>query len=216
MITTFQALVVALLAVLPGATYTFAYERHAGAYGAHLSDRLVRFLVVSGIFHAALAGPEFALQKKLLADSADPASWWQIETIAVVYVALPFVAGSTLGWATQKDKRWARAVVGSSRYPRAWDHLWSQGGRMIVRVKLRSGEHLAGLFEPSANGINSYASGYGEEADLYLSRQLRVDAKSGEFDVDAQGSPVPYEPETGLFLRAEDVELWHIQEVADG
>lgn len=148
MITTFQALVVALLAVLPGATYTFAYERHAGAYGAHLSDRLVRFLVVSGIFHAALAGPEFALQKKLLADSADPASWWQIETIAVVYVALPFVAGSTLGWATQKDKRWARAVVGSSRYPRAWDHLWSQGGRMIVRVKLRSGEHLAGLFEP--------------------------------------------------------------------
>lgn len=43
MISTFQALAVALLALLPGATYTFAYERRVGGFGVSLSDRLVRF-----------------------------------------------------------------------------------------------------------------------------------------------------------------------------
>ena len=48
---TFQALAVTLLAVLPGASYTFAYERVVGAFGVSLSDRLVRFTAASAIFH---------------------------------------------------------------------------------------------------------------------------------------------------------------------
>jgi len=56
-ITTFQALGVALLALLPGASYTFAYERIVGKFGASLADRLVRFLAASAAFMAIFSGP---------------------------------------------------------------------------------------------------------------------------------------------------------------
>lgn len=44
-----------------GAAYTFAYERVAGSFGIGLSDRVVRFVAGSAIFHALLAGPELVL-----------------------------------------------------------------------------------------------------------------------------------------------------------
>lgn len=213
MITTFQALAVALIAITPGATYTFAYERQAGAYGAHLSDRLVRFLVASGLFHAALAGPEFAIIERVERDGHGWITWWQVEAAAVFYFAVPYLVGLILGWATKNDHAWARWIVGSSRHPRAWDHLWSRNRPLIVRIKLSTGDHLAGIFEPSTQGIESYAAGYGEDADLYLSRQLRVDPETGAFEIDADGSPVLYDPPTGLLVRAGDVESWHVQEV---
>ena len=214
MITTFQALAVALIAITPGATYTFAYERHAGAYGAHLSDRLVRFLVASGFFHAILVVPELAIFKRIEREGYGWVIWWQAELAVVLYFVLPFAVGSLFGWAIQRNHSWVRWIVGSSRHPRAWDHLWSHDKALIVRTKLTTGDHLAGIYEPSSGGIGSYASGYGEDGDLYLSRQLKVDPVSGEFEVDEDGSPVPYDPPTGLLLRAADVESWHIQEVA--
>jgi hypothetical protein len=47
-ISTYQALVVALVAILPGAPYTFPVERLLGSYGVKCSDRLVRFLAGVG------------------------------------------------------------------------------------------------------------------------------------------------------------------------
>jgi hypothetical protein len=215
-ISTYQALAVAIVAILPGATYSFAYERHAGAYGAHVGDRLIRFVVASAAFHALFGDLEFVLARHLENSGLDAAHWWQVELIIVAYFAIPFLAGSALGIATKQDLRWARWFVGSSRHPRAWDHLWTQNRQLLVRIKLNSGEYLAGLFEPADDGISSYASGYGEEADVYLSRQLIVDAETGAFVVDANGLPVAYEPVTGLLVRAAEVESWHIQEVRGG
>jgi hypothetical protein len=37
--------------------------------------------------------------------------------------------------------------------------------------------------------VRSYASGYPEAGDLFLSQQLRVDPTSGAFDVDVEGRP---------------------------
>lgn len=47
-----QALWVALIALLPGAAFTYAYERGAGSYGVTRADRLVRFLTASAGFQA--------------------------------------------------------------------------------------------------------------------------------------------------------------------
>lgn len=143
-------------------------------------------------------------------------AWWQVAVAAIVYSVLPYAVGSVLGWATRNDKPWARWLVGSFRHPRAWDYLWSRNRPLIVRIKLKSGDHLAGLYESSTSGIASYAAGYGEDADLYLSRQLKVDSRTGAFEVDEQGSPVLYDPPVGLLVRATDVELWNIQEVQNG
>ena len=216
MISTFQALGVAIVAIMPGATYTFAYERQAGAYGAHLADRIVRFLVASAAFHAMLAGPEFALFRHLEHTGFDHVNPWAVELAFLPYFVVPFGVGQGLGWAAANNKSWARLLVGSSRHPRAWDHLWSHNKRLIVRINLKSGLHLAGLYEPSTGGIDSYASGYGEDGDLYLSRQLIVDSETGDFEVDADGVPTFYQPSTGLLVRAGDVESWHVQEVDHG
>lgn len=58
MISTFQALAVALLFILPGAAYTFALERVGGSFGVKLADRIFRFLAASAVFQALLSGVE--------------------------------------------------------------------------------------------------------------------------------------------------------------
>ena len=52
---TFQAVAVAVVALLPGALYVWAFERQAGRWGIGLSDRLLRFVGGSALFHAAAA-----------------------------------------------------------------------------------------------------------------------------------------------------------------
>ncbi len=44
---TLQALLVAFLAILPGALYTWSFEQQAGRYDATAVDRLQRFLGTS-------------------------------------------------------------------------------------------------------------------------------------------------------------------------
>ena len=48
------ALAIILIAVLPGAVYTWAFEREAGAYGVTFADRTLRFLSASVVL---LTGP---------------------------------------------------------------------------------------------------------------------------------------------------------------
>jgi hypothetical protein len=55
----FEALAVTILALLPGALFTWSFEREVGDRGAGLADRVYRFVGFSAIFHAALAYPEY-------------------------------------------------------------------------------------------------------------------------------------------------------------
>ena len=52
---TFQALVVLIVALLPGALYTWSFERLVGAWGVGFADRVLRFVGVSAVFQAAIA-----------------------------------------------------------------------------------------------------------------------------------------------------------------
>ena len=60
--------------------------------------------------------------------------------------------------------------------PRAWDYLWRPGVQGVVRIRLKSGPWLAGVFGTTASGQRSYAAGYPEKEDLYLSLQVKVDS----------------------------------------
>ncbi|MCZ2847738.1 DUF6338 family protein [Modestobacter sp. VKM Ac-2978] len=214
---TFQALAVSILAVLPGASYTFAYERLAGAYGVSLADRLIRFLAASAIFHAFLIGPELQLYRVWI-DSGrlgrGEVNAWQLEGVAVVYVVLPTLVGSLVGYGRKKRWRWVRVLTGSSPEPRAWDHVWTQPERTsVVRLKLKSGPWLAGFFGNVEGAPQSYAAGYPEAADLFLSLQVQVDRDTGEFITDDNGSFQPVEGRSSLLIRWEEVEYADIVEV---
>ncbi|MDP5182988.1 DUF6338 family protein [Blastococcus sp. BMG 814] len=215
--TTFQAVAVTLLAVLPGASYTFAFERVAGAYGASLSDRLIRFAAASAVFHALFSGPELLLYRGLVVsgrlERAEIAAW-QFELLALAYVLLPTAAGSVVGHGRNKRWPWVTWLTGTSPEPRAWDYLWTQPGKtMVVRLRLKSGPLVAGFFGKVEGAPASYAAGYPEAQDLFLGLQVKVDAVNGEFVKDDEGRIQPVEGRTSLLVRWEEVEYADVLEV---
>lgn len=216
---TFQTLFVAILALLPGAFYTFAYERMVGSFGLTAADRFVRFFAASAIFHGLLAGVELALYRDLIvtgdlrAGRINPL-WFELG--AVLYVSVPATAGYLIGHGKNSGWRWALWLVGKAVEPRAWDYLWQPGVQAIVRMKLKSGYWLAGLYGRADNGRRSYAAGYPEVGDIFLSQMFVVDAETGEFERDGQDRPRPVDNASGLLVRWAEVEYLEVQEFGDG
>lgn len=96
----FHALLVMLVALLPGALYVWAFERQAGRYGIGLSDRLLRFVGGSSVFLAACAVPLYALWATYW-DSlsrGEPVPLW-LGLVPPTYVLLPVLAGTIVGLA---------------------------------------------------------------------------------------------------------------------
>jgi hypothetical protein len=215
-ISTFQALAVTLLFLLPGATYNFALERVAGSFGSTLGDRLVRFLSASAVFQAAFSGLELWLYREFivpgrLEDGDVP--WLLLQAVALLYVGLPTAVGSLVGFGQKRHWPWVRLLTGESPEPRAWDYLWRLDTIGIVRVRLKSGSWLAGVYGRSPSGVRSYASGHPEAGDLFLSEQLIVDAVTGAFTVDDDGRPLRPDGSPGLLLRWDEIEYLEFEEV---
>jgi len=201
---TFVGIGVVLVALIPGALYTWSFERQAGRWGIGLSDRLLRFVGGSAILHAVFAPATYWLWANQWDNVRKKAqlSWW-LWLVVVGYVAIPIGAGLFVGRGTKRGRPWSKIVVGPDPAPRAWDFLFQEHDLDgWVRLRLKSGIWLAGAFA-EANGRRSYAAGYPEPQDLYLAAAVRVDPDSGEFQLENG------EPEVltgGLLIRWEEVE----------
>lgn len=182
----FQAFAVAALAVLPGALYTWSFERVVGRWGSGAADRVLRFAGSSALFLAAYAYPAYLLWANYLHRPVDTAGKleyhnliWQARVLPawlfllpVAFVALPVALGTLTGYAVTQARRgdsawWAflaRILAGRAPAPRAWDHVFFGGTQAVVRIRLKEGGWIGGRF-----GAASYAAGYGESPqDLYL------------------------------------------------
>src|SRR5687767_1708784 len=180
---TFQALAVIAFGLLPGALYVWAFERLVGSWGIGLSDRLLRFIGISAVFHAVVAPisywiwAEIFLTGKLSSGELSLLMW----LVPVSYVGIPIVAGSRVAIAMRKGQAWARFLTGPDPEPWAWDYLFGLRPDGWVLLKLKSGIWLGGAFSHRDARWRSYASGYPEAAE--------VDPDSGEFHYDANGAP---------------------------
>lgn len=202
---TFQAIAVFAAALLPGALYVWAFERQAGRWGVALSDRLLRFVGGSALFHAAAAPLTYWLwtdQWKGI-NAGDPATWW-LWPLAIGYVALPVSGGTAVGLGVRWDKKWTKLFTGPDPAPRAWDHLFGQRADGWVRLRMKSGLWLGGAYA-DANGRRSYAAGYPEPQDLYLAAAVDVDPETGEFVADSAGNVTLLDG--GVLVRWEEVEF---------
>lgn len=201
---TFSSLAVLSIALLPGALYTWAFERQAGRWGIGLSDRVLRFVGGSAIFHAAFAPVTYWLWAeqwpKVRAGEALAVALW---LVPAVYVALPAVTGTVIGLATRRGAPWARWFTGPDPAPRAWDYLFQYEVDGWIRLRMKSGTWIGGAYA-SANGRKSYTAGYPEPQDLYLAAAVRVDPDSGEFLTGEDGM-VEVLP-GGLLVRWDEVE----------
>jgi hypothetical protein len=201
---TFQAVAVTALALLPGALYVWAFERQAGRWGIGLSDRLLRFVGGSAIFHAMAAPLTYWVWTDEVpgARASEPLAWW-LWLLVLAYVGVPSVLGTVVGRGVRAEKPWTTLFTGPDPAPRGWDHLFGQKADGWVRLRMKSGGWLGGAFA-DANGRRSYAAGYPEPQDLYLAAAVELDQETGEFLVDADGN-VPL-LEGGLLVRWEEVE----------
>lgn len=177
MIGTLQALIVALLAVLPGALFTIARETHGATWAWRQTDGstlVVRFLSFSAVFHAICAPLTYYAYRRLIVNPVLANGWpisWRWYALLLAYMALPYLFGVL----TQKGRRvkGLRQVVAlwGGSYPelRAWDRFFSSKPAGVMRLKLVNDEWKAGLFND-----RSFASSYGEEGDIYLAKQYLV------------------------------------------
>lgn len=202
MIETLQALLVALLAVLPGALYTIALETHGASWAWRQTDGstlVVRFLGFSAVFHAFFAPLTYYAYKRLIVNPVLINGWqvsWRWWALLLAYVVTPYLFGAL----TQKGRRvkglrWLFTLwAGKNPELRAWDRFFSTERVGVMRLKLNNGEWKIGLFAG-----DSFASSYGEEGDLWLTEQYWVDSTTGRPLLDSQGDYVP--TENGLLIR---------------
>ena len=207
---TFQTLAVVVLGVLPGALYTYGFERQVGRWGVSAADRLLRFVTASALLHALLAPATYQAYRTLVPtrrlERGAPLPWW-IWLVVLAYVAVPALLGDRVGAATRRRSGWALWFTGPSPAPRAWDHLFAREGVTgWVRLRLLApGETgapddgdtapagwLVGAFSGPAEpgGLGGYAAGYPEAQDLYLADTAACDQATGDFVLDEEGQPV--------------------------
>ncbi|OBH18485.1 DUF6338 family protein [Mycolicibacter sinensis] len=210
---TFQALAVALLALLPGALYELAREQRSGRWGLRGADQVFGLLAFSVVFQVAIAPLTYWLYARYVVTGhfrvGRPVSGW-LWALLCAYLVVPFVFGrfTALGHryrSGQLASTWERAVVrlvnlytDAAPAPRAWDYLFSDRSRKgWIILHLKDGSRVGGAW----NG--SYAAGYPDDQDLYLSRQVALTA-DGRFRLGDDGQP--HRRESGLLIRWNEVQ----------
>lgn len=220
-VATFQALFVAILALLPGALFAFAFERGRGAAQSSGADRLLRFVAGSAVFHAVFSGLEYWLYRRELTSgdfAAGDASLVLVQVTSLLYIAIPLIAGAYLGEAsrTQGPSFWRRAITlitGGNVEPRAWDELWGRRPYGLVRVKLKEGPWVGGYYGPlDGVPIRSYAAGFpatGPDVDILFTQSVLVDPDTGDWLLnEEQGAILGLGP---LLVRWEEVQMLEVQ-----
>lgn len=210
---TFVALAVAVLAVVPGAVFTFSYENRLGPYGASLPDRIYRFLAASAVLHAVASGLTYELYRSQVATGrlakghVDPL---MVEAAALAYLLVPLIAGTV--WGIGAHKGWGIVRFFSSRAPQptAWEHVFSRRPKGWVRIRLKSGAYIAGLIGRRAGRqVPSYASGP-EPQDLFLSATVCVSPETGAVIPDDQGHLQMQDG--GILIRWDEIEYLQLFE----
>lgn len=204
---TFAGIAVLVVALLPGAVYTWSFERIAGRWGIGLSDRLYRFFGLSAFFQVLIAPLTWKIWLKYLrhgAQSANRLPWW-LWPAALAYLGVPALLGFWLATAFKNGGRQAKWLVGPTAAPTAWDAVFSGDPAANVILRLKSGGWIGGEYSDG-----SCVAGYPEPADIYLSQELSVNQETGDFARDdTTGEPVRV-PGYGILVRWEEVEYLEI------
>jgi uncharacterized protein DUF6338 len=212
-----QAALVTSLLVLPGALYTWGIERVIGHWGVGLADRLLRFIGISACFHVALAPLTYHSYRAyfqagaLRAGSLSIGSWLAL----LAYVFGPLVVGLVVGRGLRRQSRWARAIAGAHRAPRAWDMVFGLRTPAYVWLRLKGSDDgdqarwLVGWYGTGrARGrIGSYGGRFPAQQDLYLAETFACNEETGQLLV-RDGFLIPLNE--GLLIRWDEIRYLHL------
>lgn len=202
----FQALAVLAIGLLPGALYVWSFEGVVGRWGASLSDRVLRFVGVSGLLHVFSAPisywfwSEYVRPGRLARGEPLPVGLW---LMVLAYAVAPIALGWIVGFGTRRGWTWPQLLTGRNPAPRAWDAFFGDDPEGWVRLRLKSGAWI-GAALGAKDGRRSYFAGYPEDQDLYLVQTAEVDPDTGEFLYDEEDQLRVRE--SGVLLRWDEVE----------
>lgn len=193
-----------ILFLIPGLNCTWVIERLAGRTSLTGTERLLRGVSLSVLIYG-LASPWLLRLGHRVVGERHVWPWEPILAgVAIVFFA-PLVLG--VAWAKIRQSDRLRSVVRRMTdidpAPTSWDFAFSRGRSYFVRVKLRDGERVGGLFGPGSN-----ASFYPEAQDLYLQEAWRLDGEGG-FEAAVEGTK-------GLLIRRENTQIVEFLEIEGG
>lgn len=207
MLATFQALAVVLTSILPGALFTFEYEReYARIAITDFNERLMVFLGMSAVF-GVLSIPllyagyrEFVVTGDLKTGEPIPAWVW---FVVAAYVIVPLTIGAFIGYAASRQWLIARPFTGPRPHPRGWDALFMTpklGGylKLCLKDDTLSNRWVMGAWALKTSSgeqcvrPDSYARAFPHSQDLYLFETYRIDVDGAYFEDPADpGKPIP-------------------------
>jgi hypothetical protein len=148
---TFTALVVLIVAVLPGAAYTFGFEREAGSFGVTTADRALRFVASSMIFHLVFAPVDYGIYRLLTGQRGElqPGPFALVYLAVLTSVVLPAALGTVLGslYATRGSRKgwqWVRRRLTAEREARLLRLLLGRDPALRALLFARRPHRLAG------------------------------------------------------------------------
>ena len=204
---TLQGLAAALIAILPGALYTWSYERQAGQWRVGSPDRLLNFLGVSVVLHALAAPVTFWTWRHYwhtgdLQDAPHlPADAYGI---LLLYLVVPAILGFLVGVGT-RHRVWFIQRIHERTPPRAWDYLFDQRFDGWLRIKTKNGAWIGGAVTK-----DSSVSTHPSEGDLLLT-VVRVDPTTGEW-VKTSDSKVDVLEGSRVLVRWNEIEYLQVDQ----
>jgi hypothetical protein len=167
-------LVIAALAVLPGAVYVWSHESQTGSFGVALSDRLLRFLGVSAVIQVIAGWPEYGLYRAVRTDwpNVSAGTFATAWGLFVALVALPALAGTVVGRCRKAGLlrgRLLQIVFSDEVAPRAWDDSFMGEQGIYLRVRTTDDCWILGRYAKE-----SYVGGFPAEKDLRLEETYQV------------------------------------------
>lgn len=225
----YDAALLLLVLLLPGAFAAWGFERHAQRYGRRLKDWLLRLAGLSAVCLAAGAWPLHWVVSSYWDDFVQGRPLpWPIFLAPIAYLGVPTAAGWWFGLQTRPLKsidsesreplrtrlgsvlrlpilrRVVSGLPGPNRAPTAWNALFDARKAGFVRCRLRSGRWVGGLYA-TASPVSSYVGPEGPDQDIYI-------AYAAEFD-QGTGDPVLHEGGVrfmwlrgGILLKWADIE----------
>lgn len=194
-----------LVALLPGAMFSWSFERWAGRFGIGLKDRALRFMGLSAVLLSMAAGPLYWIYANywdaFMNRKPLPGWFW---VLPIAYIFVPLVAGSLSGYAWKQNWPGARLIIGRDRVPRAWDHLFLDRPAGGIRCRLKSGTWIAGIYAETDAG-RPFAAEYPEPQDLYLPATLGIDPDTGRMLISDSNEPLVLD--LGVLVRWEEIEF---------
>ncbi|KAF0967467.1 hypothetical protein BPODLACK_03988 [Gordonia sp. YY1] len=202
----------ALLALLPGALYELAREQRSGRWGLRGTDQLFRMLSFSVAFQVLISPLTYWLYSHYVVSGllirGEPVSGW-LWVLLAAYLLVPFALGrfTAMGhrFRETSDPSFLKKVAvwivnlytDAAPAPRAWDYLFSNRERRgWIVLHLHDGTRIGAMWG------NSYAAGYREDSDLFLSEQVEL-ASDGTFILGPD--QLPKSLEKGLLIRWDEI-----------